>query len=168
MRRSVDRGGIAELAIAAAAARLGIVVLRPLVDGTRYDLVFDTGARLLRAQCKSGTRHGDVVRAGLRTSRRTASGERRTAYTAEEVDAFAVYCHELDRVFLLPIERFTGCTYVHLRLAPARNNQRAGVNLADAYDLAKMVADHGAIAQLGERLHGMQEVAGSSPASSTP
>jgi hypothetical protein len=33
-----------------------------------------------------------------------------------------------------------------------------------------MAADHalGAIAQLGERLHGMQEVAGSSPASSTP
>ncbi len=40
------------------------------------------------------------------------------------------------------------------------------MNMADDYDLAKMVRDLGAIAQLGERLHGMQEVAGSSPASS--
>jgi hypothetical protein len=37
---------------------------------------------------------------------------------------------------------------------------RAGVTMAGQYRL-------GAIAQLGERLHGMQEVAGSSPASST-
>ena len=91
----------------------------------------------------------------------------RTHYTADEIDAFGLYSAELKRCFLLPIKRFEGASYVHLRLAQARSNQQIGVNVADEYDLAKMVRDLGAIAQLGERLHGMQEVAGSSPASST-
>ena len=162
-----EKGGIAELAIALEAARLGVGVLRPVVEGARYDLILDLGPRLLRVQCKHGVVAGQVVRAGLRTSRATRDGHVRTRYTSAEVDAFGVYCGELNRCFLLPMTRFEGVTYVHLRLAPARNNQRIGVNLADDYDLAKMVRDLGAIAQLGERLHGMQEVAGSSPASST-
>ena len=47
-------------------------------------------------------------------------------------------------------------------LTPARNGQRSCINLAEAFEF------DGAIAQLGERLRGTQEVAGSSPASSTP
>ncbi len=50
---------------------------------------------------------------------------------------------------------------VQLRLTPPRNNQRACINLADAYEFA------GAVAQLGERRHGMAEARGSSPLSST-
>jgi hypothetical protein len=46
------------------------------------------------------------------------------------------------------------------RLAPARNNQKIGVTMADDYRL-------GAVAQLGERLAGSQKVRGSSPLSST-
>src|SRR5205809_686496 len=55
------------------------------------------------------------------------------------------------------------------RLAPARNNQRIGVNWADDYDLTRLNWEaFGAIAQLGERLDGIQKVAGSSPAGSIP
>ncbi len=85
----------------------------------------------------------------------------RSTYTAEEIDAVAIYCPPLNRCFYVPIEKVAGKSDLRLRLAPARNNQRIGVTLAAEYAL-------GAIAQLGERLHGMQEVAGSSPASSTP
>ena len=38
---SSQKGGLAELKIAAAAADLGIGVLRSMTDGLRYDLVFD-------------------------------------------------------------------------------------------------------------------------------
>ena len=75
---------------------------------------------------------------------------------AEQV---AAYCAELDRCFLIPIERMDGRTMIALRIDATRNGQQAGVTMASQYDL-------GAIAQLEERLHGMQEVAGSSPASS--
>ncbi len=93
--------------------------------------------------------------------------ERCSPAADDEIDAFGVSCADLKRCLLLPISHLEGGTYVHLRLTPARNNRRIGANLADDPDLAKMVRDLGAIAQLGERLHGMQEVAGSSPASST-
>ena len=103
-----EKGNIAEAAIAAAAVKLGLGVALPVGDGRRYDLVLDTGARLLRVQCKWAP---------------------------------------LGRGFL------------HLRVKPTGNNQAAGVKWADNYHL-------GAIAQLGERLHGMQEAEGSSPSSS--
>jgi hypothetical protein len=48
-----------------------------------------------------------------------------------------------------------------LRLVRAGNNQRAAINFAADYELS------GAVAQLEERRHGMAEVRGSSPLSST-
>jgi antitoxin (DNA-binding transcriptional repressor) of toxin-antitoxin stability system len=51
---------------------------------------------------------------------------------------------------------------IHLRLVAPGNAQPACITLASDVEFA------GAIAQLGERLSGTQEVAGSSPASSTP
>ena len=54
--RAVDepQGAIAETAIAAAATKLGIPVLRPIVEHARYDLAFEIGDRILRVQCKWG------------------------------------------------------------------------------------------------------------------
>src|SRR3954453_23790161 len=66
---STIKGAIAEAAIASAAIELGIVVLRPLVEGRRYDLLFDTGDRLLRVQCKWAPRRGGVVVANLQMHR---------------------------------------------------------------------------------------------------
>ena len=46
------KGNVAEMAIAAAATKLGIDVSKPLVEHARYDLIFDIVGRLLRVQCK--------------------------------------------------------------------------------------------------------------------
>ncbi len=162
------KGAIAEAELTSAALRLGVTVLRPIAEGARYDLAFDIGNRVLRIQCKWASRRGDVVTAFLRTSRHTpTNGYVHTTYSKAEVDACGLYCADLHRCFLIPIEDVAGATHVHLRLVLARNNQRRGVRMANAYDLAKMIRDLGAIAQLGERRAGSAKVAGSSPASST-
>jgi prevent-host-death family protein len=49
---------------------------------------------------------------------------------------------------------------MHLRLAPTRNGQRAGLHFAEDYPL-------GAVAQLAERAPGRREARGSNPLSST-
>ncbi len=137
-------GAVAEAEITAAAMRLGVVVLRPMSEGLRYDLIFDLRPRLLRVQCKWAVREGAIVRARLSTSRHTPrNGYVRTTYSAEEIDAFALYCASLHRCFLVPIRDVVGRTFIHLRLAPARNNQQLRINLAQDYDLAKMVGDLG-------------------------
>ncbi|MDP2711811.1 MAG: group I intron-associated PD-(D/E)XK endonuclease [Solirubrobacteraceae bacterium] len=85
-----QKGGLAELKIAAQAADLGIDVYRPMIDGARCDLVFDTGAGLLRIQCKWATRKGDVIAVRLRTSRHSPSrGYVSTTYSASEIDGIA-------------------------------------------------------------------------------
>jgi PD-(D/E)XK endonuclease len=158
---SSQKGGIAELKVAAAAAELGIDVYRQMIDGARCDLVFDVGARLLRVQCKWATRKGDVIAVRLRTSRHSPSrGYVVTTYTAGEIDGIAAYCAELNRCLFLPIDEFERRTFAHVRLGPARNGQVIGVKMADDYPL-------GAVAQLGERSAGSRKVRGSSPLSST-
>jgi hypothetical protein len=158
---STEKGAVAESAITAHAIRHGIFVLRPLVEGRRYDLVFDVGGRLLRVQCKWGNVKGGVVLAHLGTCRHTPrDGYVRTTYSASEIDLFAIYAAGLEKVFAVPIGDVEGQHQVHLRLAPSRNNQAIGVKWAEQYTL-------GAVAQLEERRHGMAEARGSSPLSST-
>jgi hypothetical protein len=132
---SSEKGGVAELRIAASAAECGFLVSRPMTEGSRYDLIFDDGARLLRVQCKWAPRKGDVVVLRARTCRATAAGYVRTSYDDTEIDAMAAYCPDLERCFLVPIEQMHGQGYLQLRLSPARNNQRLGVKLAAQYEL---------------------------------
>lgn len=92
-----QKGGTAELAIAARANLLAIGVSRPVVEGLRYGLI--------------------------------------------------------------PIAKVTQQRALHLRLSPAKNNQRSRVIMADSFRL-------GAVAQLGERRAGSAKARGSSPLSS--
>jgi hypothetical protein len=111
-----QKGAIAEAAIAHEALKLGIGVYRPICEGGRYDLIFDIGVRLLRVQCKTAVRHGDVVIVRCYSSRRCKDGFRKRSYTPLEVDAIAAYCWDLDCCYLLPLEVFPGVRYVQLRL----------------------------------------------------
>jgi PD-(D/E)XK endonuclease len=163
-----QKGNIAETSIAAAAVKLGIGVYRPVTEGERYDLIFDLGSRLVRVQCKWAAREGEILIVRCYSSRRTVGGKIVTRrYTDHEVDAFAAYCAELDRCYFLPPELWANRRAIHLRLSEARNNQRRGINWASDFEFAATLRrSNGAIAQLGERLDGIQKVAGSSPAGS--
>src|SRR3954453_5036381 len=155
-----QKGAIAETAITAEATKLEIGVLRPIVEGGRYDLVLDVAGRLLKVQCKWARRKGGVIVVYTGTCRLTPRGYVRTTYSAAEIDAIAAYCPDTDRCYLLPVGDVGGRHVVHLRLVAAANNQEVAIKYAAEYEFA------GAIAQLGERRHGMAEVEGSSPSSS--
>jgi hypothetical protein len=161
-------GSLAELGIARDAARLGVGVFWPLTSGLRYDLALDISGRLYRVQCKTARRHGDVIVVRCRSCRRTAFGYDRKSYSADDVDLIAGHCAELQTSYLLPPETFSGHAMVQLRLAPTKNNQRRRINWASDYEFAATIGAVGAVAQLGERQHGMLEATGSSPVGSTP
>jgi hypothetical protein len=140
-----------------------VPVLKPVAEHGRCDLALDVAGRLWRVQVKWGSlsKNRDAICVHTGSSRLSTTGYRRTTYSTDEIDLFGVYCGELDRAFLFPAARFAGMYQVSLRLTPPRNGQRACINLADDFDF------EGAIAQLEERCHGMAEVVGSSPTSST-
>jgi prevent-host-death family protein len=159
------KGAIAEAKIAAAAIELGVPVLRPLVEHARYDLAFEIGDRLLRVQCKWGRCDDDgaVIRVNLAGSWLSpTAGYVRSSYAENEIDLVAVYCHELDSCYLLPISLVAGRRAIYLRLKPPKNGQRACLNLAVDFALP------GAVAQLVEHQSGTLRARGSSPLSSTP
>jgi hypothetical protein len=52
VRTTNDKGNIAEAAVALEAIKLGVRVLKPVVEHCRYDLAFDLGERIVRVQCK--------------------------------------------------------------------------------------------------------------------
>jgi prevent-host-death family protein len=156
------KGLVAEIEIELAAVRLGVPVLKPQ-EHSRCDLAFDIAGRIWKVQCKWGRLgpNRDVVIVGTGSFRLSTLGCIRTTYSENEVDLFGVYCGELDRSFLLPVSLVAGRHEIRLRLTQPRNKQRACITLADDFNF------DGAIAQLGERCHGMAEVVGSSPTSST-
>jgi hypothetical protein len=155
-----QKGAIAEAHVIAAAVELGMGVWRPVVEGCRYDLILEAGDRLLRTQCKWANRENDVVVVRGRTCRHTPRGYVWTTYSAAEVDGIAAWCPDTAECYFVPIDDIDGQACMHLRLAPARNNQEVLIHWASHYRL-------GAIAQLGERSAGSRQVGGSSPPSST-
>jgi hypothetical protein len=162
-----QKGAIAEAAITLEAIKLGVEVYRPAAEGGRFDMIFVLESRLVRVQCKWAPRIGDAVVVRLYSSRRARDGLRRRIYTADEVDAFAAYCPDNGRCYLIPFGAIAARAQILLRLEPTRNNQHELVNWAKDYEFAATLRRYGAIAQLGERRHGMAEVVGSSPTGST-
>jgi hypothetical protein len=134
--RTNQKGAIAEAAVTHVAIKLGVGVYKPVMEGGRYDMIFDLPSRLWRVQCKWAPRHGDVVVLRCYSARRNRDGLLRRIYAEGEIDAFAAYCPEVDRCYFVPFDLFVGRTHVHLRLGPCKNNQRTGVNWATDFELA--------------------------------
>ena len=172
-RTTNQKGAIAEAYITAALIERGYDVYRPAAEGGRYDLVADVAGRLLRIQAKWARSKGDVLIVSGETCRRGPGGDYvKKTYDASEIDAVLAFSLEHRKTYVFPISMMAGRRNVQLRLTPPKNNQRLGIHLAemfelDTVDLARLEAHPGAIAQLGERVHGMHEVVGSSPTSST-
>ncbi|HWW90176.1 MAG TPA: group I intron-associated PD-(D/E)XK endonuclease [Solirubrobacteraceae bacterium] len=129
-----QKGAVAEAAITAAAIQLGLVVLRPLCEGGRYDLMFDLDPAVLRVQCKLARVLPGVLYVGLQTNRCTPRGYVSTSYAATEIDAVAAYSPHLNRCFLLPIGQVEGRRAIHLRLEPTKNNQAERIRWARDYE----------------------------------
>jgi hypothetical protein len=146
---SSRKGAAAEAEIAAAAIRLGFVVLWPLCEGGRYDLAIDTGERILRVQCKWASRQGNVLTARCVTSRHTPRGYLRSTYSAHEIDAIAAYSPDTDTCYLIPVQEVAGRCTISLRVGPTGNNQSLHVRWARDYELAAALMCNWAHGQAG-------------------
>jgi hypothetical protein len=99
----------------------------------RYDFVIDErNGVFTRVQCKSG-----VYRFGCIWFR-TASADRRRPMGdpyVGQIDAFAVYCAELDSCYLVPIADMPPRQLGSLRVERPANGQTAGIRWAEPYFL---------------------------------
>lgn len=129
------KGDLAELEVAADLADRGCAVSFPFGEDCDYDLIADFGGVLHRVQVKYTESDGEVVGVRCRSHSLTNGKVRRTkCYTARTIDWIAVYDRTSDRCYYVPAcELGEGRAYLHLRLVPARNGQRAGIRNACDY-----------------------------------
>jgi hypothetical protein len=135
MAATKTKGDLAELAVARDLLARGYKVAFPYGEDWDYDLIVCRGRQLERVQVKYTESKGDVVVVRCRSHSLTNGKIRRTKrYTAHTVDWLAVYDGSTARCYYVPASELAhGRAMLHLRLAPPKNGQRAGIRFADDY-----------------------------------
>jgi len=106
------KGDLTEAIVIAELKRRGIPVSVPFGDNERYDLVAESDEDLHRIQVKTGVvRDGAVVFRG-NSQHTNAAGNTYKKY-GDDIDAFVVYCHENEGLYLVST---TGFYNMRLRL----------------------------------------------------
>jgi PD-(D/E)XK endonuclease len=143
MEAPFKRGNVSEAVVLSRYTEAGFLISIPFGVGAPYDLVIDTGPELLRVQVKTGRVRNGVIEF---ETRRTRSRKLRTSYREGEADYFAIYCPELDRVY---VTKAREGVFGKLRVRPTGNNQQMFVKWAEDYTFEKHVE---ALKKTGRRL----------------
>jgi hypothetical protein len=128
------------LAVMLALDEAGYRLLVPFGENTRYDLIIEGAAQLLRVQCKTGRFRNGAVRFAVCSTygHHAGANKPRRSYQGE-VDAFAVWCRATGGVYLIPISELPLAAEGALRVDPPRNNQRRGIRFAADYEIGRVV-----------------------------
>jgi len=132
-------GTLCEIEVAAALVRHDLLVARPLDPDGAYDLLVDLDdGRFVRVQCKSGR----VVKGAVVFNAHGTDHGRGVGSYLGRADVFAVYCQQVDEVFVVPVLP-THRRMMSLRLVPTRNNQASGIRWAADHTVDRWVASLG-------------------------
>ncbi|MBV9615726.1 MAG: hypothetical protein JO031_09740 [Ktedonobacteraceae bacterium] len=133
---SNSKGQISEAMIMARLLQAGYIVLTPYGGTQRYDLVVeDREGNFWRIQCKSAwiDENGTVLK--FDTANHNVTGTKRDwRHYREQCEYFALYSTELDKVYLVPVDK-VGTTRAHLRLTPPKTRNQFGYRMASDYEL---------------------------------
>ena len=125
-------GDISEAMVIAAFLKAGKNVLTPFGDKNRYDIVVENDGKFDRIQVKTARKHGEIVTFKLHSSTRQNGKKIDTPYQGQ-VEAFAAYCPETDKVYLVPIS-ICGTALMTLRLSAPKNGMKTKIRYAKDYE----------------------------------
>jgi hypothetical protein len=129
-------GDHSQLAVMAVLHAAGYGLYVPFGENTRSDLIVENGDELLRVQCKTGRlRNGAVGFAVCSVYAHHPNPKVKFRTYDGEIDAFAVYCPETERVYLIPMTVVTTKRQCWLRVDTPRNNQLLKVRWAGDYEI---------------------------------
>ena len=99
-----QKGDISEGQVLAAFLKNGLNVLVPFGDRNRYDFVVECSDRFIRVQVKTGRLTRNSVRFNA-YSTTTENGRWKMVSYKGQIDLFAVYSPDLDKIFVVPPEK---------------------------------------------------------------
>ena len=131
------KGNLSESKVLTAYLEAGFIVSLPFGGGAPYDLMVDTGRRILKVQVKTGRlRNGCILFPTQRFSGHTGKGR---SYSPGEIDIFAVYCPDNERIYILPLGNYP--TDGRLRCSGTKNNQQRKIRWAKDFELDIHIRD---------------------------
>lgn len=136
-RHTQKTGDISESAAITRLLQCGYVVLQPIGQMHRYDLVIeDADGQFWKIQCKTGWLNEDqsIIRFATASSMNYTVKSKGWRNYRGQCDYFCVYVESLNKVYLLPVDD-VGTSLATLRLVPAKNNQEKSVRWAKDYEL---------------------------------
>ena len=131
-------GSIVEAHIMTVLLKRGDRVCLPFGENCPYDLIFDRDNRLGRVQCrkaryKNGSLEFDLSRVFYDA---TQSKVVKRPCNKKEIDYFGIYCQEIGKAYLIPIEDIKAKIQFRLRIDPLPSNvSPKSVNWAKPYEL---------------------------------
>jgi hypothetical protein len=136
---SKELGDLGELAFVLAATAKGLPVAKPFGDCRRYDLIVDSGRRLLRIQVKSVFRRSKRGNYEVHASRQRLST--RLPYTALDIDFVAAYIAPKDIWYLVPVSVILTRTCICLYPDGSRKKKDKGTARYEKYKEAWHLLD---------------------------
>ena len=115
---------------------MGFEVLQPLSDDLRYDLAYyaEETTELIRIQCKAGRYVPEIGCILFKNYNVTGGRTRKRGYIGD-AEYFGVYCEDLNKTYLVPVDLVPYTGEVHLRVMPSKNNQVKKVIWARDYEI---------------------------------
>lgn len=128
---TVEKGDLAVAALTMKFLKMRYVVLRPVTEMSRYDLVIDRGMGFETVQSKCASyRNGTLIFSA--SSSHYHRGVLESRSYRGQCDLFGVYCIELDLCCLLPVGD-VGEKKGYLRIDDTKNGQYGNVRFAREY-----------------------------------
>lgn len=125
------KGNSSEAVVLSAYIQAGFLVSLPFGGGAAYDLVVDTGVRLLKVQVKTGKVEAGCVVYNARRHR-GSKYDTFSRYRAGEIDLFVIYCPSTQQLYAVPAEHPL-TVEGRLRLVGTRNFQEKKIKWARDY-----------------------------------
>ena len=116
--------------------RRGIVISKPIVQCSKYDLIADINHKLYKIQVKTGKIKNNTVLIKLNTTHTNTQRTINLCYTQDDVDLFATMYN--GECYLIPF-CCDNRAQISLRLAPPLNNQQAKIKYIQDYHIDKFL-----------------------------
>ena len=123
-----DKGDLGTAKAHADLVGMGYVVLFPATEHAAFDLVAYKAGKFHRVQVKYRSSRAGSISVRFRSMWADRHGTHAKPTDKTEIDVLCIYCPETDHCYYLRPERFRQSAT--LRLAPCRNGQHRGVQLA--------------------------------------
>lgn len=130
---SKNIGNIGEVKVLAKFVELGVPVYLPFGDNEKADLIADFNGKLNKIQVKTSIKAQDgKMIFDLTSSTAHRKNGVKHIYTSNEIDYFACYNIDRDKIFLIPINEAPN-TSITIRYEKPKNNQVQGIKFEEDY-----------------------------------